>query len=290
MSKIKTDLSPLWYWINERHRIWLRRNANFLRKDWTSDPIFMKYRFCNVFRELDKVTIWLRENWREPYADHPNLWFAMCVARQTNHIPTFEALGFPDGDLVKYVGRARDILRKMRRNKEKIYGSAYIITAGGRSCEKYIYSCDYVLKPIAKRPPGIFGATPGSNPVPLQKMWSALRKFEGFGPFIAYEVVSDLRHTDYYDGSDHMSWANTGPGARRGINRLYYGSKHGQGERDEFYLQAMRDLLFESKQCLGKHVPKLEMRDIEHSLCETDKYLRAKLGEGSPKERFRAQP
>ena len=54
----------------ERYNIYLSRVAND-PPPWTEDPIFQKYKFCNVFREHDRVTIWLRENWREPYADHP---------------------------------------------------------------------------------------------------------------------------------------------------------------------------------------------------------------------------
>ncbi|HAT63685.1 MAG TPA: hypothetical protein DCS66_03655, partial [Flavobacteriaceae bacterium] len=70
-------------YINERHSIYLKRQ----KRDpfpWTEDEILQTFSFCNVFRELDTVTIWLRQNWREPYADHPNLPFAMSMARQIN--------------------------------------------------------------------------------------------------------------------------------------------------------------------------------------------------------------
>ena len=49
-----------------------------------------------MHREDDKVTKWVRENWREPYADHPNMPFSMAVARQINWPPTLEAIGFPE--------------------------------------------------------------------------------------------------------------------------------------------------------------------------------------------------
>jgi hypothetical protein len=32
--------------------------------------------------------------------------------------------------------------------------------------------------------------------------------------------------------------------------------------------------------------PAWEMREVEHTLCEFDKYERARLGEGRPKQRF----
>ena len=67
-------------YINERHAIYLKR---FIGEPhpWTDDEILQTYSFCNVYRELDKVTVWIRENWKEPYADHPNLPFAMAMAR-----------------------------------------------------------------------------------------------------------------------------------------------------------------------------------------------------------------
>jgi len=51
-------------YLNERHIIYLRRQ-NGVKYPWTSDAILTEYSFCNVYRELDKVTEWLRVNWRE---------------------------------------------------------------------------------------------------------------------------------------------------------------------------------------------------------------------------------
>ena len=50
-----------WYWINERHQIYLRKQADPKGWPWTSDPILQEYRFCNVFRELDTVTMAFRK-------------------------------------------------------------------------------------------------------------------------------------------------------------------------------------------------------------------------------------
>ena len=38
---------------------------------------------------------------------------------------------------------------------------------------------------------------------------------------------------------------------------------------------------------LEPHVPNLEMREIEHSLCEFDKYERTRLGEGRPRAKYK---
>ena len=51
------------------------------------------------------------------------------------------------------------------------------------------------------------------------------------------------------------------------------------------YIKIMRELLEASGKLPG-WIPSLEMRDIEHSLCEYDKYERARLGQGRPRSRF----
>jgi hypothetical protein len=52
------------------------------------------------------------------------------------------------------------------------------------------------------------------------------------------------------------------------------------------YIRHMQELWAISKDYLPEWFPKLEMRDIEHSLCEFDKYERARLGHGKPRSRY----
>ena len=56
------DYAPLFYWVRTREDI-RKRKAMGLRQDsWTLDPIFLEWRFCNVRREDDRVTEWIRLN------------------------------------------------------------------------------------------------------------------------------------------------------------------------------------------------------------------------------------
>ncbi len=275
---MKIDLEPFWYWCRERHQIYINKE----KKAWvlTNDDILNTYRFCNVYRELDTTTVWIKENWRDKYAEHKNLWFAMCVARQINLPSTLLALGFPTGNLNKYLDRMSRTLGNMRDNNDRIYGPAYILTAGGQSGPKYLYTVEKVLRPIANRC-RLFGL---GQKLSLQDIQHELIKYIGFGNFIAYEVGSDLRWTRYYNNQDHNIWANPGPGAKRGLSRLFYGHKD-ENIKPEKMLNLMQLLLIHSRSEL-RHMPPFEMREIEHSLCETDKYLRVKLGEGRPKQKY----
>jgi hypothetical protein len=51
-------------------------------------------------------------------------------------------------------------------------------------------------------------------------------------------------------------------------------------------ISAMQTILSISPDYLADYMDPLEMRDCEHSLCEFDKYMRVKLGEGRPRQKF----
>ena len=114
----------LLYWVEERQRIYIKKEVIKEEKPWTDDFIFLNYRFCNVCREDDKVTRWLFTHWYQPQETSNNLAFAACVARHFNWPDTLEVLGFPHEWNPKEVKR----ILKYRRDKEKkkIYTGAYI--------------------------------------------------------------------------------------------------------------------------------------------------------------------
>lgn len=137
----------------------------------------------------------------------------------------------------------------------------------------------------------------------LEQAHQGLMLFPFLGDFMAYEVVTDLRHTKYLcNAPDIMSWANLGPGAIRGLLRLtgqftpgpangsYRAPKDSQDLMDE--LLAICQAYFNPppqrgcKTITGPVFPTFEMRDIEHSLCEFDKYSRVLNGEGSVKRLY----
>lgn len=248
-----------------------------------------RYRFCNVFRELDKVTAWLRQNWREPFADNDHLWIAMCLARQINWPETLHEVGFPErGYDPERVHRA---LEARRTRGEKVYTGAYMISApaGDKAgMSKPEYTAKVVVGAVWRARNDFYALYAGGRQPTLQEVHSWLKQFRGWGDFMAYEVVTDLRHTRYLSGArDINTWAVAGPGAIRGLNRLHgrpYKRSLSQGQARE----EMRELLDLSRTNLPEFIPSLELRDIEHSLCETDKWLRVAAGQGRLRSKYRA--
>jgi len=116
------------------------------------------------------------------------------------------------------------------------------------------------------------------------------RRGYGWGGFTAYEVVCDLRWTRYgAQWPDINVFAHAGPGALRGLN-VMQGLPKRQPRKEAAALEAMRFLLGEARRewpRASKLYPRLELREIEHSLCEYDKWSRVRNGEGRPRSKFR---
>ncbi len=219
---------PLWAWQRERHAIFLRRAAGQPRP-WTADPILRAYRFCNVFRELDRVTVWIRENIREPFAEHPNLWLMLAIARWINWPDTLAAAiatphAWPVDDSFKPDALAA-VMQQRQDNGQQVYTGAYMIRAENDKRQasyrwtKHQYIARIVIGELWKVRDQIDAQLSWTKS--LQQAHRIFTPFRCWGPFMSYEVVTDLRHTRYLRAAtDTMTWANAGPGALRGLNRL----------------------------------------------------------------------
>ncbi len=271
----KENLDTFWYWINERHRIYLARQTGG-EKPWTEDRILREYKFTNVFRELDTGTIWLRKNFRELHTNSESyLIFNIAWYRLFNLISTGKLIGWVNDY------KRNDILTKLQLNYDcgiPIFTNAHIVR--GWPGELKFKSIVAVMDKLWEAKDRLYGEITTIST--LKHTTSLFKEFDLIGGFLAYEITSDLRHTSILKGaSDIMTWANPGPGCRRGLLRL---TPYLMG--DDHAIELMHELLEMGHNRLGYHVPKLEMRDIEHSLCEFSKYMKVKLGEGRTRCRY----
>lgn len=279
-------LAQLFYWMHERHAIYLRRKAG-MPWPWSDDPIFQRYKFTNVFRELDAGTIWCRERIREPYAMHPELFFNIAAYRRYNLIGTAEELGFIENYDPKW---AMDLMYQRRARGLSIFTGAHMVCGTIRDADGNIPP-DKIIQIFGISFQRLWDIRRDVEPQPGDNLEDAFNrimkaKIPGYGAFIAYEVITDLRHTIYlHKANDIMKWANPGPGAKRGIRRLYP-EYDGLSLSYSDYVNVMRWLKLHFNANKLEWMPGVEMRDIEHSLCEFDKYERARLGQGRPRQNF----
>jgi hypothetical protein len=126
------DFAPLFYWVRERERIRIAKEEDGAPAPWTEDSILATYRFCNVRREDDLVTLWISENIRQSYAGHPLLWLMLCIARQINWPDTLDDLIGSSAWPSNCAFHPREITKALNYRKargEKIYTGAYMISA-----------------------------------------------------------------------------------------------------------------------------------------------------------------
>lgn len=283
---------PLLNYMVKRHDIYLRRQQG-AKKPWTNDPILQQYRFCNVYRELDTVTQWINSNIREPFDESPNLWFMLCAARQINWPPTIQYLmdarsgAWPSasGNSIWNPAAMRAKMLEYGQAGNKVYTGAYMLNAHGKNgdpADKPYFTAYRVLEPLWNDRSWL----PTDLSVSMEQTTEVLSGYFGWGPFLAYEVACDLRWTRYLDRApDIMTWANPGPGARRGLNRLA-GRNLKEVVSIDRLVGEMQELLNKISRAWDRTFPTLEMREIEHCLCEFDKYERVRLGEGTPRARY----
>jgi hypothetical protein len=125
----------------------------------------------------------------------------------------------------------------------------------------------------------------------MQRTHEVLLKGRGWGGFMAYEAVSDMRHTRYgRNWGDIDKFAHAGPGALRGLNRVADIDVQHKLMKQSQAMQKMIELLGickDSWPATSEKWPKLELREIEHSLCEFDKWERVNNGEGRPRSLYK---
>jgi len=273
-------MNPLVEWAKAREELRIKKESG-APPPWTDNPVLRQFRFTNVRREDDKVTKWIAGNWRTPNQDDPDLWFAMVVARHVNLPETMQELGYPvPWKPAKFI----KVVRGRKARGLTAYNAAYMIRAGKGGNDKAQYLAEKVFGPLWKkrkklRP--VVGET-------LENYHTRLAQEFGLGSFISGQVLSDLAYVEpLRNASDWEDFAASGPGSRRGLNRLLGRPLKAPWKeslwREEF--RKFREQLkpeFEAAGVVWSHA-----RDFQNALCETDKYLRFLSGDGRPKQKYK---
>ena len=273
----------LFAWIKERHAVYTRKAAG-LPKPWTQDPILQKFRFCNVYRELDTVTQWIAGHWRDPHTTNPDVWFAMAVARLVNWPDALQEICFP----VPWNALAfAEALEFRKRGGRKAFTATYITPAPRAGSDydgsKAWYIAGELLNPLwAGRE--VIRPHDGDT---LASFYDRLRKIKGIGGFMAGQIVCDTKYTETLkDANDWWTWATPGPGSRRGLARVFdkpvtYNWKDAEWKT---HLDTLRTDI--SLMAYDADLPPIHAQDLQNCLCEFDKYERVRLGEGRPRNNY----
>ena len=280
---MKMDLETARYFVKEREAIRERREAG-LPRPWTDNSILRGNKFCNVRRENDAVTKWIATNWRGPHADHPDVAFAMAVARFVNWPDSLAELGFPAPWTPDHFKR---VLRARAAGDEKVFGGAYIVGNGGEEKPKIEYIADNVLTPLW-RYRDYWRPKRGDK---LATIAVKLRQFEGLAGFMTGQIIADIKYVEpLRSASDWTTFVAAGPGSKAGLARLIgrpadyeWGTYPGWLPTFREFESAMRPWL------VSVGLGDLHSQDLQNVLCELSKYLRIRDG-GRSKRRYCPPP
>jgi hypothetical protein len=114
----------------------------------------------------------------------------------------------------------------------------------------------------------------------MEAAFKWLNQFNGWGQFMSYQVIVDMRHTPLLQSApDVATFAAFGPGTTRGLNRLH--NRHIDVKPNKATMQG------EVTELRVMNEIELEASDICNCLCEFDKYERVLNDEGKPKQLYR---
>jgi hypothetical protein len=273
------------YWIKERESIRMMKEAGMPRP-WTADPILQQYRFCNVRRMDDRVSQWLFNNWYTPNYGDRNMLAAVAFARFINLPSSLELvtdLFFGKAGLSPDIdwGKVITVLRKHKAAGNTVFNGAYMVR-GNDGVDKIECVVDYYVRPMLEK--GVRGLPDfGSS---MEAVWKAVVDCYGYGGFMAGQIVADLRWATPGAWGDKHTWAPMGPGSKRGMNR-YLGLDPDKGMDQDKFLGRLRRLMMETMSRLPVGLAsRLEAIDYQNCLCEFDKYMRVRNGEGRPKANY----
>jgi len=238
--------------------------------------VFQNTYFCNVHREDDRVTKWIRENYTPAilgeYYD-----YAIVAARIFNWPPTLDGLLYRGGLIPYNAQKMEEYLLSLQAEKTKIWGGAYLITTHGQKMTKI----DYCVRLMGEVYQLMSSAPPDYEFHDCASIHNYFMRIDGLGSFLAAQIVADLKNTrkhPLYDAPDWNDFSAPGPGSLRGLS-WYFGREEGDSITPASYQKAIdkvaTDLDWEF--C---------MQDLQNCLCEFDKYCRVRSGSGRSKRNY----
>lgn len=280
--------SPLIYWARERESLRKRKAAGII--PWTDDPYLSKYRFCNLRRRDDRVSQWLIKHVfarQKEFSPWSFLQFtALC--RWVNWPPTF--IGMQQQGLWPSKELKFDAITKYIDDcSDKAWTGAYMVRAAPKRdygvMSKAAFVCNIVVdEGMSSVKKELLGALRQHQ---IRPVWEILYSIKNWGSFMAGQVVADWSYTPLLDhAGDICAWAPVGPGSRRGYNRLLTLPLNTAAPPVDVWCAQLQQWRRDLIAALGPEYVSLTLMDVQNALCETDKYLRVKSGEGRPRSTY----
>ena len=278
--------------VQERHRIWERRQQAFIVQDgvnyWTKNPILASKKFTNVFRVLDPGSqfVFRLNSPPDKAGKYPlpgrDLLMRIFLYRYTNLPATWQhlediGLGFP---LVEDLDQVREawqeyrgqLIRRIERgnrtqHEHRLFSGAYVIMpdpgSPGDKLDKVIALTKRLFDPTSTDDIWYDWCAAGNQ---LERL-NVLRANRGVGDFMAMQILTDW---GYVGASEDLEneFVVCGPGSRKGAAYL------APELPAESVVEWARYAVHDADDCPTVEGRRPSLMDIQNCLCEYSKYVR----------------
>ncbi|KAK0463080.1 uncharacterized protein EV420DRAFT_1154324 [Desarmillaria tabescens] len=273
-----------WYWCAERKLIDDRRRAGY-QAPWTDDTILRDHFFCNTFRVLDQVSQFIIKEVIEKGPSEPReVLFRVLLFNLFTKPATWKYLEEQLGPLT-WKSYSQDkyfsVLSKAKKSGVTLYTGAFQKPAPsfglGDNFKNHLalleiwMTRDHLLDHINKARY-------------LADIFEFIASFPGMADFTGYQLLLNLGYTELLQFSG-MDFVVPGLGAQSGLVKLFGGSlKKAKAKVPGIEVDIIEWMTKHQRyhferlglQCpvLGPDNLTMELADVEHAICEVDKYLR----------------
>lgn len=295
------SIQSFFEFVYKRQKVWYNRSVSNLPAPWSDDPILQKFRFTNVYRELDRVTRYIVGK----IADNPNLpfqkkLFNILIGRvfNTDHVFT-DVLPLLDPYDYNWKDWESHLDEKIESGVQ-LWNNAYTVCQvpvdpSYRKSDKHIQFLkvfDIAARQIDRLTSDL------QNSRSLAQAVDTVKRLPLIGGFLGGEIVLDLTycrpHFFLNKMDDNHDLAVLGPGAVGTVELLFPDLKRKeQGiyllyeqQEEQFKLLNDRtgmnwvDIAYKDAY---SNVPYLSINNVEGACCEYRKYVNLSIGKGRKK-------
>lgn len=308
-------LDMFWRFIYERLNIYYRRVVLGKPAPWTTDQILQKYRFTNFCRDMDKLTIYERLNILSKLDEKTtntelrkkSVMFNVMLFRTFVKLETYEAFGFidfSDENWKQLWEKGKKTLLGRRSRGVQNFTGSYMVnnlhacnpdeTTRDNKTLNALCLLEYVIDNL-----DLVYKKAIVEPYNMKEQLEYLVTLNGVGGFTAYEYACSFAMAGRYFKNVLVPWTqdsytNIGPGSKKGLEWVF--KNRGNLTEIEAIIY-LRSIWKHEMKRLGyyddfvKKLPEeldgdLDLRIIEHCLCETTKYNKLLTGTGGTKRAF----
>jgi hypothetical protein len=266
---------------------------------WTFDPILSEAgSFTNVCREFDKTTRAYAQLIRSRYEGRAEVLAATAAFLWFNLIETartFVCIGDDGTNALDRMADANSVapLREALKTQSPPYtNGAYRITPPRNMLGQLdkVEGCLYTIQGFLDNSGWRRAwARWVAEPPPLAEVGAWYKRNYNFGTFQAGQNVACIKYVEpFLSAPDWWTWAYSGDGSRRGLNRLLGRPVNARWDEDSWLFAARKARQQLLPRLLAAGLPELHLQDVQNVCwCEWDKHVRVAHEGGKLKKSFK---